>query len=229
MSDYLIETISLQIVLIDAQEIFLAGTIEMLHSRYPKVKILTARTPLEALNLISNYQPDLVIMDISLPEKPGASANTRIGIQFLNTLLEKYPKLNIFVQSAYIKTLVRIKTKIDAHQGGLIVAEKNLSGQEMLDRVKWALEGLIHTKDIKELSPEVKIKPEWLRLLTLAFHEGLQDKAIARDICVSERMVRYYWYRLQIALGIDSEDIKNQGKNIRIVTQIRAREAGLID
>ncbi|MFH7028827.1 MAG: hypothetical protein ACHBN1_26400 [Heteroscytonema crispum UTEX LB 1556] len=42
-------------------------------------------------------------------------------------------------------------------------------------------------------------------------------------------MVRHYWDRVQEALGIDCEELKNQGKNLRIVTQIRAREAGLID
>ncbi|PLZ51862.1 response regulator, partial [Fischerella thermalis WC441] len=57
----------------------------------------------------------------------------------------------------------------------------------------------------------------------------LQDKAIAENIRVSERMVRHYWDKLQEALGIDCHELKNQGKNIRIITQIRAREAGLID
>ena len=42
-------------------------------------------------------------------------------------------------------------------------------------------------------------------------------------------MVRNYWHRLQQVLGIDSEELKSQGKNIRIVTLNRAREAGLID
>ncbi len=68
-----------------------------------------------------------------------------------------------------------------------------------------------------------------MNLLTLAYQEGLQDKAIAQHISVSERMVRHYWLHLQEALGIDSEELKNQGKNLRIITRIRAREIGLID
>ena len=73
------------------------------------------------------------------------------------------------------------------------------------------------------------MKPEWLRLLNLAFEEGYQDKAIAAHICVSERMVRHYWYKLQEVLDMNIEELKHQGKNLRVITHIRAREEGFID
>ena len=69
------------------------------------------------------------------------------------------------------------------------------------------------------------MKPEWLKLLNLAFEKGLQDKAIAENMCVSERMVRHYWSKLQDVLNIYPEE----GKNIRIQTEIKARLEGLID
>ena len=69
------------------------------------------------------------------------------------------------------------------------------------------------------------MKPEWLKLLNLAFEKGLQDKAIAENMCVSERMVRHYWSKLQDVLNIYPEE----GKNIRIQTEIKARSEGLID
>ncbi|MDV3001585.1 MAG: hypothetical protein N5P05_003191 [Chroococcopsis gigantea SAG 12.99] len=92
----------------------------------------------------------------------------------------------------------------------------------MLTRLNWAMEGVTHTKDLKN---GVEVKPEWLEVLRLAFEEGLQDKAIAKQINVSERMVRHYWTKLQDALGIYPED----DKNLRVLTLKRAREEGLID
>ncbi len=71
----------------------------------------------------------------------------------------------------------------------------------------------------------LEVKPEWLTLLTLAFGEGLQDKAIAQRMRVSERTVRHYWTKVQDALEIYPEE----GKNIRIQTEMRSREEGLID
>jgi DNA-binding NarL/FixJ family response regulator len=95
----------------------------------------------------------------------------------------------------------------------------------MLNRVDLALRGLSHTKDIKAVQTGLEVKPEWLTVLSLAFEEGLQDKAIAQRMYVSERMVRHYWTKVQDVLGLYPEE----GKNIRIQTEMKAREEGLID
>jgi DNA-binding NarL/FixJ family response regulator len=219
----------LKIVLIDGHEICLSGTLKLVQSQYPDAKIITCKIAENALNQISIFQPDLVVMDICLPEKSGMMARTTTGIQLLRHLLNSYSKLNIVIQSEYIKKLVQLKTEIDSHKGGFTIADKSLSSREMLTRVSWALQGLTHLKDIQTTYFQSELKPELVKLLTLAFQEGLQDKAIAQEISVSERMVRHYWDRLQNLLGIDCQELKNQGKNVRVVTQIRAREAGLID
>ncbi|MFN9399152.1 MAG: DNA-binding response regulator, partial [Dolichospermum sp.] len=153
------------------------------------------------------------------------TARVDIGIQFLKVLMENYSHLNLVVQSAHVKTLVRIRPYIDNHQGGFTVADKSLSTAEMLTRVDWSLQGLTHTKDIKGIHSGLEIKPEWLQVLNLAFEQGLQDKVIAKNMCISERMVRHYWSKLQDALNIYPEE----GKNIRIQTEIKARAEGLID
>lgn len=139
--------------------------------------------------------------------------------------MKSYPHLDIVVQSAHARTLVRIRPEIDSHKGGFTVADKSLSTQEMLTRVDWALQGLTHTKDIKGINSGLEVKPEWLKVLTLAFEEGLQDKTIAERMCMSERMVRHYWNKLQDALDVYPEE----GKNIRIQTEMKARHEGLID
>ena len=221
--------VSLQIVLVDNYDICLTGTMQLLKTRYPDGKIISARTANEALKKIANLQPDLIIMDILLPEKPGVIAQTHTGIKLLQQLMHKYPSLNILVHSAAIKRLGQIKSLITAHKGGFTIADKSLDSQEMLSRVDGALKGFTHIKEITDIYAQLDNKPEVLKLLSLAFNEGLQDKAIAAHICVSERMVRHYWNKLHAALDIDSEELKNQGKNIRIITKIRARAAGLID
>jgi DNA-binding NarL/FixJ family response regulator len=221
--------VELQILLVDSYDICLTGTIELLKTRYPNGKIISARTANEALNKISNLQPDLIIMDILLPERLGVTAQTHTGIELLQQVMPKYPTLNILVHSASIKRLGEIKSLITAHKGGFTIADKSLDSQKMLLRVDGALKRFTHIKEITDIYAQLNNKPEVLKLLSLAFNEGLQDKAIAAQICVSERMVRHYWDKLHAALDIDGEELKNQGKNIRIITKIRARAAGLID
>ena len=215
----------LRILVIDDHESVLGGTIDVLRKQYPDAEFITALTLKNALNQLASPQPDLVVMDLSIPDSCGVTARPNTGLQLLKNLMKDYPNLNIVVQSAHVRTLVRVRPDIDAHKGGFTVADKSLTSKEMLTRVDWALQGLTHTKDIKGIHSGLEVRPEWLQVLTLAFQEGLQDKAIADRMCVSERMVRHYWSKLQDALVVYPEE----GKNIRIQTQMRAREEGLID
>ena len=220
---------SLQFFVVDSQELYVDGTIKVLRSQYPQAEIITATNAINFLLQLPTYKPNLVVMDISIAEKPGEIPLINTGMQLLKKIMQSYPQLNIVVQSTCIKTLVRIKSEIDVHSGGFTVADKSIPTVELSHRIEWSLQGLTDTKDITHMNGASRVKPEWLRLLDLAFKQGFQDKAIAQHFCVSERMVRHYWQGLQDILSIDCDQLKNQGKNLRIVTQIRAREVGLID
>ncbi|HAG81778.1 MAG TPA: response regulator receiver protein [Cyanobacteria bacterium UBA12227] len=212
-----------KILVVDDHESVLDGTVNMLRQQYPEAEILTAQTAESAQKQMENDQPDLAVMDLSIPEKLGEMARTDTGIQLLRTLMERYPTLNIVVQSAHVRSLVRLKPAISTHEGGFTIVDKSLPLKEMLTKVEWALQGVVYTP--REMRTGLEVKPEWLELLTLAFQEGLQDKAIAEKMNIAERTVRHYWTKIQDALGVYPE----AGKNIRIQTQMRAKEEGLID
>lgn len=215
--------VSLKFVVVDDHEAVLSGTVAVLRQQYPEVEISVGQTAQQALQQIESVSPDLVVMDLAIPEGTGATARPDVGIQLLKTLLKKYPSLNIVVQSAHVRSLVRLKPEISAHEGGFAVVDKSLPMKDMLTRVDWALQGLLYTP--KEMRTGLEIKPEWLEVLQLAFQEGLQDKAIAERMNVSERSVRHYWSKIQDALEV----YPDAGKNIRIQTEMRSREEGLID
>lgn len=214
---------NLTFLVVDDQELALYATINVLKPQYPNAEIIEAHTAQEALNLIVNNLPDLAIVDLSMPETAGESARTDAGIQLLRTLMEKYRSLNIVVQSAYPRSLIRLKPLISSHEGGFTVADKSLSMKEMLTKVDWALNGVIYTP--KEMRVVIEVKPEWLEMLEWAFNKGLQDKEIAKQMQIAERTVRHYWKNVQDVLEV----YPNEGQNLRIQTEIRAREEGLID
>jgi DNA-binding NarL/FixJ family response regulator len=211
------------ILVVDDHELVLGGTIGVLKQEYPTIEVITALNARDALKQVELYKPNLVVVDLSMPESPGQPAQTETGIQLLKTLMQRYPTLNIVVQSAHVRALVRLKPAISAHEGGFTVADKSLPMKEMLTKVDWALQGLIYTP--REMRSGLEVKPEWLEVLQLAFRQGLQDKAIAERMNVSERTVRHYWTKIQDALSV----YPDAGKNIRIQTEMRAREEGLID
>ena len=177
----------------------------------------------EALARVSEDQFDIVIVDLSLPlNQEDTSAQVENGLLLLKDLMTDYPNLNIMVQSSHTKALIRLKNKIDEHQGGFTIADKSISSTEMLDMLNWSMQGITHTKI---LNADLEMKPEWLEVLNLAFQEGLQDKFIAQKMYKSERMIRHYWTKIQDVLEI----YPSPGQNIRSLTLIRAREEGLID
>lgn len=214
---------SLSLVVVDDHEAVLGGTVSALQQTYPDATIHTATTAEGTMALLKTALPALVVMDLSIPAAPGTPSQTETGIQLLRDLLAAYPELNVVVQSAHVRALVRLKSAIDAHQGGFTIADKTLPLRAMLEKVDWALKGLIYTP--RDMRTGIEVKPEWLEVLQLAFQEGLQDKAIAERMNIAERTVRHYWTKVQNALEVYPE----AGKNIRIQTEIRARDEGLID
>ncbi|MDZ8189179.1 MAG: response regulator transcription factor [Nostoc sp. ChiSLP02] len=216
----------LHILIVDDHQLILAGTFDVLNRNYPQAKILKVQTAQETLSLVRSHPFDLIVMDLSIPYQQGETAEIDTGIKLLQTLLKEYPDRNFMVQTSYVKALIRIKHEIDNHQAGFAIADKGLPESEMLIRVNLALQGATHTKDIKA---GIELKPEWLEVLRLAFEESLTDKAIAERMYKSERAVRTYWTKIQDVLGVYPEDCKQSGKNMRIQTEARSREEGLID
>ncbi|UBF26274.1 response regulator [Kovacikia minuta CCNUW1] len=88
---------NLKLLVVDDHEIILGGTIDVLRQHFPKAKIFVAKTAQTALEKVAHCQPDLVILDLSIPETEGEIARPDTGIQFLKTLMRKYPTLNLTV------------------------------------------------------------------------------------------------------------------------------------
>ena len=212
-----------KILVVDDHELVLSKTIELLKQQYSEAEILKAQTKQEVLNQVGSITPDLIVVDLAIPENRGGTAQVDIGIQLLETLMREHPTLNIVVQSAYPRPLVRLKNAISLHKGGFTVADKSLPMNEMLTKVDWAIQGVIYTP--KEMRSGLEVRPEWLEVLQLAFKEGLQDATIADRMNVSQGLIKHYWRKIRDELGV----YPDEGTNLRIQTEIRAREEGLID
>ncbi|MCC3411435.1 MAG: response regulator transcription factor [Microcoleus sp. PH2017_02_FOX_O_A] len=198
-------------LVVDDHAMVLDGTLNILRQEYPQADILTAPTAQEALQQVAQIVPDLVIVDLVMPEAIGETAQANSGLQLLKTLMEHYPSLNIVVQSAHVRTLVWLKPSIDNHMGGFTVVDKSQPVKDLLA--------------IREIRNGLQLKPAWMQVLQFAFQDSLQDTAIAKRMNVCERTVQYYWIKIRDVLEVYPE----KDKNLRIQTEVRAREAGLID
>lgn len=207
----------------------LAGIHSILERFGSNITLETLTTLQEAREAIRRLEPNLIVLDLQLPQSAGENASTEAGIQFLKDLMQTNPFLNIAVHTSYPDALVRIIPDIDNHRGGFTVTSKDSSTEKAFERFKAALQGYTHTRDIRSLKAGLELKPEWLETLDLACKEGYQDRAIAKHLHVSESMVRNYWSKIYDVLGIYPEDAKEEGRNLRIVTCLKARDEGLIE
>ena len=210
-------------LVVDDHEAVLAGTVPPLKAKYPDAEILTAPDRQNAQVIVQQYCPELVVLDLSIPDSPYSVANPEVGIQFLRTLIGSQQAPNIMVLSTNVQPLVRLKPLINSYEGGFTAMDKSMPIQEMLRLIDLTLRGSIY------LPPQVRSRPEferkWLELLQLKFQEGLTDKAIAARMSVSDRTIRNYWVRVQDALGIYYE----VDKDVQFQIEIEARKVGLID
>lgn len=210
-------------LVVDDHALVLGGTLSILKQEYPEAAILTAENAHSALQKVEQTHPNLVIVDLVMPDNSGETAQANSGLQLLKTIMKRYPKQNIVVQSAHVRTLIWLKPTIDNHMGGFTVVDKSQPMKDMLVMIDWALRERTYTP--REIRNGLQLKPAWLQVLQLAFQEGLQDTAIAKRMNVAERTVQYYWTKIRDVLEVYPDD----DKNLRIQTELRAREEGLID
>jgi DNA-binding NarL/FixJ family response regulator len=94
-----------KIVIVDDHQIFLDG-ISALLSKYDDIIVLKATTHIqEALSIIEDKKPHLVITDISMPEMS--------GVEFIALLKKKQPQLKIMVLSMFAN--IQSYNDIDAY------------------------------------------------------------------------------------------------------------------
>lgn len=210
-------------LVVDDFDMVVEGVTNTLKQVYPDAEIVSCGTAEAVREELKRYSPDLIMVDLSIPESSATESQLDTGIQLLKELLETYPETNFVVQSAHVQTLVRIKPSIDSHQGGLTIVDKRLPKHEMLQKVDWSLQGIVYTPP--EIRKVLEVRPEWIEVLQLAFEEHMQDKAIAEKMKVADKTVRNYWTRVQDVLGVYPEE----GVNLRIRTGAYAREKGLVN
>jgi DNA-binding NarL/FixJ family response regulator len=212
----------LNFLVVDDHEAILEGTVPAIQKQYPEAEIFTAQERQTAERIIASYAPVLIVLDLSIPERPQDRASPAVGLALLQTLLKSDLAPNILVLSTDIHPLVRLKSVINGYGGGFAAADKSAPIREMLQLVATAMRGSVFLPSTVRSRPEFDAK--WLRMLKLKFEDGLTDKAISKQMALSERTIRNYWVRIQDTLGIPDDP----DHDLRVQIEITARDMGLI-
>lgn len=149
---------------------------------------------LEAVRLARELKPDIVLMDLQMPELSGAEATAQIRAE--------NPEVKILVLTSFA-TSVELKRAMDAGASGAL--EKNSSCPQIIDAIRRVAEGGNVVSDeirhsLESFSSMSEMTPRKLEILNLVA-KGFSNKEIAQIIGVSPVTVKDHVIKIFQSLG----------------------------
>lgn len=189
----------IRLVIADDHPVVRDGLRAMLDTQ-PDIDVVgEAGTGAEALSMVRSLRPDLVLMDLQMPELDGASATRRIRAE--------HGHVQVLVLTTY-DTDADITRAVEAGATGYLL--KDARREELFDAVRLAAQG----KSV--LSPGVasrvlgKMRAPAEEALSAREIEvldavalGLSNRDIARELHVSEATVKTHLLHVFAKLGVD--------------------------
>ncbi len=185
----------IRLLLCDDHAMFRQGLRSILETEKGMRVIGEAATGREAVRYALTTYPDVIVMDIQMPELDGVAAT--------KTILEEFPEAKVIILTMYrqdryvfeaIKAGARGYLLKDAHADDLISAIRRVFDGEILLRAELAASILDEFKRAKEVPehPEHRLSELTEREATILrlLARGASNAEIAEDLGVSEKTVR---------------------------------------
>lgn len=154
----------------------------------------------QVLKLIKKHKPDVVLMDLQMPEADGADA--------LKMIRPEFPELPILILTSFSDD-AHIYSALRAGASGFLL--KEMGGDELVDAIRGAAKGKpqLHPDIAKRLmarapmpdDPFEKLTERESELLKLLAH-GMSNKEIALQLTLTEMTVKGYVSDVLMKLGV---------------------------
>jgi DNA-binding NarL/FixJ family response regulator len=185
----------LRLVVVDDHEVVRQGLVALLGRRDAFQVVGEAGTVEEALSVVRRFQPDLVIMDVRLPDGSGIEACREIRADLPGTrvvILTSYPDEEAVLSaiiagaSGYLLKQIRGRDLVNALEAvgrGESLLDPAVT-EKVLDRVRRIATGTF-TDELAALTAQEQ------RILLLVA-EGKTNKEIATEVFLSDKTVKNY-------------------------------------
>jgi len=199
--------LNIRILVADDHAIVREGLGTMLSNQSDMVLVGLATNGRDAIRMVDEYQPDVAIMDISMPELNGIDA--------ISQMLPRHPKIKVIVLSIH-ETKPYVYRALKAGAKGYLI--KETAGLEVVDAVRAVQRGerylsqriadLITDISFRNLEAGIDVSP--LERLSLREREILQlvaegntSQEIAERLSISPKTVDTYRSRLMNKIGVE--------------------------
>ena len=182
----------IKILLADDHELFIEGLAELMKKR-PDIELVgQAKDGFEAVKQSEKIKPDIILMDISMPELN--------GIKALKNILPKFPDIKIIMLSMYNSRELIVESLRAGAQGYVL---KECSSEELYEAIRAVMNGnyyiarsslAVMIEDYLRLLKEdeknsARMLSEREREVLKLLAEGKNAKEIAYDLSISKNTV----------------------------------------
>lgn len=202
----------ISILIVDDHPLVREGLFEILKKQENIEIVGLSKNGLEAVEFFKNYQPDIILMDIVMPEMDGIEATKEIRKIKSNA---KIIMLTTFMDEEDIYKSFKA--------GAMAYLLKDQPTKEILDTIFAVYEGrkIIPPSIAEKLAehlPSPELTPREMEILTLMV-KGLSNKEISKKLNISEGTIKAHTNMIFIKLGVKS----------RTQAVILAVKKGLVD
>jgi two-component system, NarL family, response regulator DevR len=185
----------LRLIVVDDHEVVRQGLVSLLQRRDQFQVVAEAGSAAAAMELTRRYEPDLVVMDVRLPDGSGIEACRDIRAEFPATrvvILTSYPDeeavLSAIIAGASGYLLKQIRARDLVHALDVVGRGESLLDpavtQKVLDRVRRIVTGA-EPDEMAQLTQQER------KILALVA-EGQTNKEIAAAVFLSDKTVKNY-------------------------------------
>ena len=188
----------IRVVVVDDHAVITDGVSSLL-GLHPDIDVVgTAHGGGAAVALCADLQPDVVLLDMSMPDLSGPEAARRI--------LSQNSSIQIVMLTSYVDTAM-VRDAVAAGASGYLL--KSIGGRELARAVRSAAQGqatlsgeaLAHLTTAGSLKPELTERElDVLRGLSV----GRTNKQIAEDLSLSPGTVRVHVSNILAKLGVEN-------------------------
>ena len=187
-------TEKIRVLVVDDHPVVRDGLVAMLSTQPDLQVVASAGSGQEVLERVPQTQPDIILLDLEMPEMD--------GVAVLQRLREEHPRVRTIIFTAFDSD-ERILAAVQAGAQGYLL--KGAPREEVFNAVRVVHEGgsllqpVVASKLLKQMSEEqapAEAQPEALtpreREVLLLLAQGLQNKEIGGELAISERTVKFH-------------------------------------